>query len=152
MIAYLNSRDLHDIENLTVFSFATNLELAISNFIRTFGFGVGLGGHETMYKYYFSLSEWDMYYMGINSNSAHSLTIRVISEMGIIGILIYFNLIKGTLKMKNFNFQIISFAALSHFIVKSIKLGGYLDYGTIFFLVIIVLLIQNDKKDRNLYI
>jgi hypothetical protein len=42
------------------------------------------------------------------------------------------------------------FAAFSHFISKSLKLGGYIDYGTpIFFAVILILLSHHDTKRVN---
>jgi len=49
-------------------------------------------------------------------------------------------------KIKHLAYSTIAFASLSHFIAKSFKLGSYFDYGTIFFLIVIIISITKDKK------
>lgn len=147
MISYFETQDVRSVENGTVFSFATNFELALHNLKETYGLGIGFGGHETMYNYYFDTSSWgDLYYIGLNMKSAHSLLVRVISELGIIGLMIYYRIFKGSLSIKNMQYQMIAMAAVTHFISKAIKLGGYFDYGTLFFLTVSIVAIQMDKK------
>ena len=42
------------------------------------------------------------------------------------------------------------YAVLSHFIAKSIKLGGYIDFGTpIFLAVILILFLKKDYERVN---
>ena len=110
--------------------------------------------HNQSYDIFFRSNPWDGpdYQLGLNKNSAHSLSIRILSEFGYVGLLIFsyfffyaFNKLKYD-KMKLSMF----FAALSHFISKSIKLGGYIDYGTpIFFAVILILLFHHDTERVN---
>ncbi|MDF1884570.1 hypothetical protein JHD49_11525, partial [Sulfurimonas sp. SAG-AH-194-C21] len=138
-----------NVQNLTTFSFVSNLEIAIGNFIRTFGFGIGLGGHEEMYYRYMTKDIFLSYYYGINAASAHSLTIRIISELGIMGIFIYIILFYKVFKIKSLEYSAIAWASLSHFIVKSFKLGGYFDYGSLFFLLLIITAIRLDFNENG---
>ena len=146
-IKFTQTQDMSSIDNLTTFSFLSNLEVAKSNFIMTYGVGVGLGGHETTYIRNFK--DIDIYsenWRGTNMKSAHSLLIRVFSELGILGLLILFMLFYKSYKIKHVEYKIIAWASLSHFVAKFFKSGSYFDYGTIFFLVMIIVIIQLDKK------
>ncbi len=145
LLKYFQTRDLAEVDNLTSFSFTSNLQVALINFKKTFGFGIGLGGHETMYNNYFSQITSLLWEGGINAASAHSLAIRIISELGIIGISLFIILIIKVLKMPLSEYKIIALSSLSHFIVKSIKLGGYFDYGTLFFFTLIIVALQSNK-------
>jgi len=149
-IDFYHQGNLRTVENLTVFSFVSNLQAAWVNFLQTYGFGVGLGGHETMYFRNISSDDSFLsYYYGINAASAHSLSIRVLSEIGLPGVLFYLYLYVKTLKIDDKLMAALAWAGLSHFIVKSIKLGGYFDYGTIFFLLIILLAIEQSRRSAK---
>jgi len=145
-LTYIESGDIHDINNMTTFSFLSNSEVAKENFINTYGLGIGLGGHETTYIRNFSLNKIQKHWYGLNSKSAHSLSLRIISELGILGVFIFFMLFYKSFKIKHLAYSTIAFASLSHFIAKSFKLGSYFDYGTIFFLIVIIISITKDKK------
>lgn len=146
LLKYFQTGNLNDIENLTSFSFASNLQVALTNLQKTIGFGIGLGGHETMYNRFIGQTSSFIWEEGINAASAHSLSIRIISELGIIGVSLFIFLIIKVLKMPHSEYKIIALASLSHFIVKSIKLGGYFDYGTMFFFTLIIVALQLNKS------
>jgi hypothetical protein len=146
---YIEGGNLQDIRNMTTFSFFSNLDIATNNFVNTYGLGVGLGGHETTYLRNFDFHLVQDSWYGLNYKSAHALTIRIISELGILGIFIFFMLFYKSLKIKDTGYKAVALASLGHFIAKSFKLGSYFDYGTIFFLVIIIVLIKLDKKKRK---
>ena len=127
--------------NLTVLSFGTNLEVALFSIKKNPVWGSGIGGHKTMYDRYYKNSEFknsDAY--GINNVSAHSLFIRIVSEFGIIGFIVYILMFLRLYikKSKDKFHHIIFLACLSHFLVKLFKLGGYIDYGTPFFMCLLI--------------
>lgn len=131
--------------NGTVVSFASNFDVALYSSKTSPLWGSGLGGHETMYYRYFEGKPFRYnYYFGINYNSAHALTIRILSEAGILGLFLFvLFLAKAYIKKRKdpvlFMHHAISLACISHFIAKSLKLGGYIDYGTPFFFSVLLI-------------
>ena len=127
--------------NGTTLSFFSNLEVAFYSLKQNFITGCGLGGHEEVYfKRFENTSFRYNYYYGLNAKSAHSLTIRVLSEFGLLGIVLYvFTLIKSVLFFPSGTSRAMALACLSHFLCKTLKLGGYIDYGTPFFFSILIL-------------
>ena len=125
----------------TAASFASNLDVAIYTVKQSPTFGSGFGGHETMYERRFAgtLFAQDWFYQ-LNRRSAHSLTIRILSELGLLGFLgfIVFILTHWVKKKSNYYHYVISLACISHFLCKSLKLGGYIDYGTPFFFCLLI--------------
>jgi O-antigen ligase len=93
------------------------------------------------------------YYYGLNAKAAHSLSVRIVSELGIIGAILYlYTLVKCFLfSRKGVNYAI-SLGCIGHLFCKFFKLGGYIDYGTPFFFTILLLnarasyTAQNPKK------
>lgn len=149
VLVYFKSGKLEDVNNMTTFSFISNAEIAYDNFINTYGLGVGLGGHETTYIRNFNTPIYSDDWYGLNYKSAHALPIRIFSELGILGIYIFYMVFYKSLKIRSEIFKIIALSSLGHFIAKIFKLGSYFDYGSIFFLVTIIMMIILDKKERK---
>lgn len=144
VVAYTNNFELHEIDNLTTFSYFSNLKVASLNFVNTFGFGVGLGGHFN--SYFMNLADYnDMFGFGLNAKSAHSLFIRLFSEFPFLLFYFIFSLLKINISKNPDHFKIIFVSCLSHFFVKTIKLGGYFDYGTLFFFVVMLISLTNSN-------
>jgi O-antigen ligase len=103
--------------------------------------GSGLGGHEEMYYRRFANTAFQAnYYYGLNAKAAHSLSIRILSELGLVGSALYlYTLVKSVLFARRGIHYAISLGCLSHFLCKFFKLGGYIDYGTPFFFTILLL-------------
>lgn len=127
--------------NGTTVSLYSNLMVAFENIKNNFLTGSGLGGNEeTYYRLYSNTSFRLNWHYGLNANSAHSLTIRILSELGILGLLLYFfALIKNVFLLDRGMFRAISLACLSHFLCKTFKLAGYIDYGTPFFFAMLII-------------
>lgn len=148
VVEYIGEQDLGTVKNTTVFSFVTNLEVALSNFKNSLGIGFGFGSHECAYFKSPVLDVVDTdYRYGLNAKSAHSLMIRAFSELGIAGIALLIHLLLPLFRKSTFDrFSIIYASCFSHFIVKSMKLGGYFDYGTLFFLSIMLIMQRSVGK------
>lgn len=127
------------VANGTTVSLYSNLMVAEENLKNGNIFGSGLGGHEEMYYRYFQNSSFRYsWFYGLNAPSGHSLTIRILSELGLIGLIIYIiTLARKVILLDNGIYRSISLACLSHFVCKSFKLGGFIDYGTPFFLAML---------------
>lgn len=127
----------------TSLSFISNFEVAKYSLSKNPFFGVGIGGHEHAYYEYYRFKPFIGidYYFGLNSRSAHSLLIRILSETGIIGFIFYiFTLLRSVIIKKDLLiYRAISLACISHFVGKSLKLGSYIDYGTPVFFIILIL-------------
>ena len=152
IVQYFSSVGYNGILHGTPLSFISNLEVAIDS-ANNFIFGGGIGSHPFAYESYFKNNDWIgiNYQFGMNKNSGHSLTIRILSEFGYIGLISFFSffiIIFNKVK-NNYYLTAISLAVISHFIAKSIKLGGYIDFGTPIFLSILLLLYNRNLEKIN---
>lgn len=137
----------------TPLSFLSNLEVAFFSLKKNLINGVGIGNHETAYFEKYSLANFigAERSFGLNARSGHALTIRIISELGLLGILGYtYFFIKNIILSKKFTvYHAISIGCLSHFIAKSLKLGAYIDYGTPFFFCVFLINHQQYRKMKK---
>ena len=139
-VKYLVKPDIRDTHG-TPLSFFSNFEVAKFSFNKNPISGSGLGGHEEMYYRYFENNPFSelSYLFGLNAKSAHSLIIRIGSELGLIGLLFF---LYGIFRVFAINhkseFYIIGVSCLSHFMCKTLKLGNYFDLGTPFFFLIAI--------------
>jgi len=141
----ISKKDFRDSStNLTTMSFVSNFEVAIFSIRKNFLTGAGLGMNKYLYDEYYSNDNYfqSHRHYGINSQASHSLTLRIISELGLFGIIIYVLFInKNYIKLTKSNriYHIISLAILTHFLAKTIKLSGYIDYGTPIFVAFLLI-------------
>ncbi len=138
--SYFENRNFNRVYAATSVSFLSNAEVAMASIKASPLLGSGLGGHEEMYDKYYSNTAFSLSYIyGINKASAHCLLIRIISELGIVGFSLYLlGLAKSLLLRADDYHRIISIACFSHFLGKALKLGGYFDYGTPFFAMLLL--------------
>lgn len=148
---YMLTGEIPNFLHGTPLSFISNLEVAFYSLSKNPLFGVGFGGHETSYFEYFRKNPFIGldYLFGLNSRGGHSLTIRILSETGVVGFLAYvIFLLRCLILDKSSPYRAVSIACISHFIGKTIKLSSYIDYGTSFFFIVLLLNFQA-YKSRN---
>jgi hypothetical protein len=141
------SRDITNVG--TTVSMASNFDVALYTLKKSPLFGSGFGGHETMYHRRFQNNDFkNSWFYGLNYNSGHSLIIRVLSELGLIGfiLIIYIIFSRYIKSSKSKVHHFIALACISHLICKSFKLGGYFDYGTPFFFCVLLVNHMNFKS------
>lgn len=127
--------------NTTTLSLYSNLEVAKYSVSKNPITGSGLGGHEVMYfrRFEGTAFQYNFNY-GVNAKSAHSLSIRILSELGLVGSILYlFMIVKNLVVVRKGLYYAISLSCISHFLCKTFKLGGYIDYGTPFFFTVMML-------------
>jgi hypothetical protein len=139
--------------NGTTVSLYSNLMVAFENIKNNLLTGAGLGGHEETYYRLYSKSSFRFnWHYGLNANSAHSLTIRILSEFGLLGFALYvITLIRNIFLLDKGMFRAISLACLSHFLCKTFKLAGYIDYGTPFFFAMLIINGIQYRYNKTLY-
>lgn len=113
-----------------------NTFVAFSNFKDHIIFGTGLGSHPYAYMKYTKIPWFSEDFL-MNYNDANSLGNRIVSEMGLLGILgiIYFLFINRIkFSYKNPNLSIINSASLVMLFTFLLRQGHYFSYGLPLFL------------------
>lgn len=113
-----------------------NYYVAMQNIKSNPLFGTGLGSHELAFNKYnlnFLISKWYV----LNTPDANSMGLRIISELGILGILFTFFFIKNNFVMQKptdtSTAWIISSALLVIIIIQLLRQGNYTFSGFLFF-------------------
>ncbi|MBV4063088.1 hypothetical protein KSY96_02465 [Phocaeicola vulgatus] len=123
--------NFHNIETLNASSYAFLANMYVAKSAPSRLLGTGLGTHPINYAKIYPKSSTRYRLYGLNSNDAYSLSIRIFSELGIIGLLYLFIFI-----YKNFNSKsLFSFMALGYLINACITGGHYTANGAILFFV-----------------
>lgn len=115
--------------NASSYAFLTNMRVAESAPSRLLG--TGLGTHFINYAKVYPRSSTRYRLYGLNSADAYSLSIRVFSELGIVGLLCLFVFIYRHFNSKS----LFSFMALSYLINACITGGHYTANGGMLFFV-----------------
>ena len=124
--------------NLSTFALFSNSLVAYNSFRDNPIFGSGLGSHKLSYhKYINDIVDVNKISMFLNVDDANSLFLRLLSETGLFGIIVFFYfLFKSHLLKKRDKSKylwIISNAILALFLIKLIRSGHYFVNGFFFF-------------------
>ena len=143
--------EIYHVNQLSLHSIISTLKITIFSLIQN-PFGTGLGGNEEIFhrfneifinfnfKPYDEVNIYKRYYF--SDKTGHSLFLRMILEFGLIFIfLVIAILCKLLQKLKTCSMEeiIIIIPVLSFLICKTIKLGSYIDYGTNFFIIALII-------------
>ena len=123
--------------NLSTFTFYTNALVAYESLLRNPVFGSGLGSHKISYDY-FNTQVINIYNFKkpLNKEDAGSLLLRLISETGLLGILMFFYFIARfyVSRRKDEYFWLISNSILCLVILNLLRMGNYFYGGFILFI------------------
>lgn len=139
--------------NLTVLSLKSNLDVAVEAVNKNPLFGCGIGNHPNLYYRTFDHTIFaDHPNYGMGSQGAHSLTIRVLSEMGLVGLFIFLiTLFRSYIrKKKGLFYHAVSVGCLSHFMAKTFKMPSFEDYGTLIFLFFLLFNMADYLKQKRI--
>ena len=143
--------EMYHVIQLSLHSIISVLKIAIFSLIQN-PFGAGLGGNQEIFhqfneiftnysfKPYDELNIYKRYYF--SEKSGHSLFLRMIIEFGLIFILLVIAILYKLLqKIKTCAKEEIAIIipVLSFIICKTIKLGSYIEYGTNFFIIALII-------------
>ncbi len=139
-----NSTKKEDINQLNTSSFAlySNYIIAKASFDDRPLTGTGLGTHEANYKKYFSKyfdQDFVVRYGVFNTADANSMFVRLMSETGLMGLIMFFTfLFKNFIRKKGYDdpqlrdYTLINQSIFIWFIVRLVRTGNY--FGNGFFL------------------
>ncbi|MFH1309179.1 MAG: hypothetical protein ABIH85_00705 [Candidatus Omnitrophota bacterium] len=128
-------KPLHE-TNLSTFAICSNGFVAYKSFVNNPWFGSGLGSHPISYDRYIAQAVDPLKIIQVlNRTDAASLLLRLVSEMGLFGLLLFFYFIIKfyVSKKRNDYYWMISNAILCLFIVNLLRQGNYFYSGFIFF-------------------
>lgn len=115
-----------------------NYRVATENFKRNPFFGTGLGGHPMAFDKYSITKEFDETGISLNKQDANSMALRLLSETGAFGILLFlFFLIKNSVGRKpkeDSIYWLVSGAMLVCVLLNLIRQGNYFLCGFPFFM------------------
>lgn len=115
-----------------------NSIVATKNFIQNPFFGTGLGSHPTAFDKYSITKEFDQTGISLNKQDANSMFLRLLSETGAFGVLLFvFFLIKNNVSRKaneDSIYWLVSGALLLCILLNLIRQGNYFLCGFPFFM------------------
>ena len=137
-IAVLTGERTIEESNLSTFAIMSNALVAYRSLQKNMLIGTGLGSHELNYdKYIDIVIDTGEAKHVVNKEDAGSLFLRLVSETGLFGLLLFFVfIIKYYLRKKDDRsnyFWIINNAILCMFIIKLLRYGHYFADGFFFF-------------------
>lgn len=135
--------------NLSTYALLSNFYVAVNSFTDHPLIGSGLGSHVLSHQKYIGnidgVETFSDEYVNLNAQDANSLFLRVLSELGLFGLLLTFIFI-----FKNYSKDIISKAILIYFFCKLFREGHYFSPELYFFVFIYYLNnIYSKKKSLN---
>jgi O-antigen ligase len=140
--------------HLTIYAYVSNAFVAFKSFIGNPFFGRGLGSHPLSYDEFIYPNNANILwqnkyanYAGVNRLDANSLFLRLVSETGLLGIIIVFYFIfRFRLKHCDKSLGIISNATFVLFILQLIRQGHYFYNGLFFFVWVYYFAYKIERK------
>lgn len=140
--------------NLSTQTIILNKDIAFASFDNTHGLGSGLGSHPLSYnKYINNFNAFDI--MQLNKDDANSMFLRLLSELGILGIslyiiFLYFWRYKIGKQQSTMVYKVLSLMCFGYVLMRFIRYGHYFDCGYFMFIVIYYRCGQISKKGNGI--
>jgi O-antigen ligase len=137
-ISILNNTDKLENTNASTFALLSNARVTYEAVKENPIFGAGLGSHAITYqKYIGKLINVENAQILLNIEDANSLFLRILSEMGLFGLIIFISfLMKYHISKKYDNdkyLYVVNNAVLSMFVIRLLRFGHYFTTGFFFF-------------------
>ena len=124
--------------NGSTFAFLSNLYVAGSAVVDHPALGVGIGGYRSAYESYIGdLGQEDLELnkssVGLNSDDANSLFVRVVAELGPVGLIALLGFLAVCANVEGKPYRQIRNALLPYFLVRMSRFGAYFSMELYFF-------------------
>lgn len=131
--------------NLSTYTYYANYSVVQKTIKNTYGLGTGLGSYQLDYERY-KPSDWNGSGMYLNSEDANSGFMRILAEIGVIGIILVFYFLikcypKGIGSRHGY-----SIAILCLILMFLIRQGNYIHAGSVMF---VLMYIKNNEEIKN---
>lgn len=117
-----------------------NYNIAITNFKHNFLFGSGVGSHPVAFKRFSLAADFKVYGFNLNSADANSMLLRLISETGLFGVLIFLFIIVKCYVKRDENQEsyhwLVSNSILVMILLNLFRQGHYFLNGFPFFVIL----------------
>lgn len=138
--------------NLSTQSLIVNKNIAIDSFKATHGLGGGMGSHPISYDQF--VGQYGPNIALQNNFDANSLMLRIISELGVVGILLLMALLYYYRFRRNNNpkvatYKIISRMCLCYICMRLFRFGHYFDCGLYMFIAMYYQCYRISKQDPS---
>lgn len=138
-ISLVRGKESLDTVNLSTQSLIVNGDIAVDSFRATDGLGGGMGSHPISYGKF--VGKYGPNIALQNNYDANSLLLRIISELGIVGLVLLVVLLYKYRFRKNYNlatamYKIISLMCLCYIFMRLFRFGHYFDCGLYMFIAI----------------
>lgn len=135
----VNGKGNLDSVNLSTQSLIINKNIAVDSFKATNGFGGGMGSHPLSYDKF--VGNYGPNIALQNNYDANSLMLRIISELGVVGIILLIYLLYKYRFRRNNNpsvqsYKIVSRMCLCYIFMRLFRFGHYFDCGLYMFIAI----------------
>jgi len=124
--------------NLSTLTLYTNAHITYQSFKNNPVFGSGLGSRQIVYDTYVERILWNPKFKYLNIKDGNSLFLRLVSEVGLFGLIFVFYFIyKFHLPKKrspDWSLWVINNSILALLTVKMLRSGHYFNYGLMFFI------------------
>lgn len=135
----VNGKGNLDSVNLSTQSLIVNKNIAVDSFKATNGFGGGMGSHPLSYDKF--VGNYGPNIALQNNYDANSLMLRIISELGVVGIILLIYLLYKYRFRRNNNpsvqsYKIVSRMCLCYIFMRLFRFGHYFDCGLYMFIAI----------------
>lgn len=123
----INLKNGYQSDNLSVFAIISNFLVTKNGFMENPLIGIGFFAHRfNYYNYIYEFYSTYQIYMELNYIDAANMFLRIISEFGIIGIILYLTyFFKYKVKNEESNFRIVNSMAMMYLIIFSLRNGQY---------------------------
>lgn len=138
--------------NMSSITLISHVHLAKTMFVETTGWGVGLGAYGENYdKYMPEISEYS-YLLGLNKEDANSMFLRMIGELGVLGVVLLIATIihyyPTKVSKNDISYQYISDSIIVLIGLRLLRQGNY-THGGFFFFVCMYILIYYEVKQKS---
>lgn len=127
--------------NISSQTLIINEKVALKNLIYTYGLGSGIGSHSLAYKKMINTIDVQNVVLFLNQEDANSLLLRIVSEFGIIGLLLLLAFVKkySNLKYKSI-YSTYSKMCVAYIILRMLRYGHYFNDGLWGFIIIYMMI------------
>lgn len=140
--------------NLSTQSLIVNKNIAVDSFKATHGWGGGIGSHLISYDKF--VGQYGPNIALQNNYDANSLLLRIISELGIIGLIIlvswlYLYRFRKSQSSTFGMYKIISLMCFCYILMRLFRFGHYFDCGIFMFIAMYYQCSQISKQDQSAF-
>lgn len=146
LFVFLKKIDSNSV-NLSTYTLYNHFNVTKKAFVSNNGMGSGLGSYKIMFDK-FTLGKWNG--SSLNRTDANSMMLRIITELGVIGIVGVVVFLKKFYS-KKLEYNLLSNAILVLFLMLLFRMGNYTHAGSIMYVCLYIKIKKEEKEGGMIY-